>query len=87
MLERGECPCVFLKAFRTSEINEQHANRKCRLVRREVVVLIPNVSLKPDPAFASGPCRLIKGTAESQGNKQVVFKALQYNSDPARRPF
>ena len=46
------------------------------MVRRVVVILILTVSLKPDSTFVSGPCRLIKGmhTAESEGNRQVVFK-------------
>ena len=38
-----------------------------------LVILILTVSLKPDSTFASGPCRLIEGTSESQDSKQVVF--------------
>ena len=38
-----------------------------------MVILIIDVSLKPDSAFASGPCTLIEGTSESQDWKQVVL--------------
>ena len=46
------------------------------MVHWAVVILILTVALKPDSVFVSGPCALIKGTAEPQGNKQVVFKVV-----------
>ena len=40
------------------------------------MILITDVSLKPDSAFASGPCTLIEGTSESQDGKQVAFSQV-----------
>ena len=60
------------------------------MVRRVVVILILTVSLKPDSTFVSGPyaCRLIKGTAEPEGNKPAVFQVhgteVKGEMDPQR---
>ena len=52
-----------------------------------MVILILTVALKPGTMLFLDPrpyaCTLIKGTAESQGNKQVVFKphAIEENGE------